>query len=50
MQYANFLPQAEPILENSNKYEMQWFPAEKFHNNIDLKLTKVDFTIYIFKS
>lgn len=26
-----------------------WFPTEKFHDNIDLMLTKVDFTIYIQK-
>lgn len=40
MQYANFLPLAEPILKNSYKYEMQyWFPTEKFHDNINLMLT-----------
>lgn len=50
MQYANFLPLAEPILKNSYKYEMQyWFPTEKFHDNINLMLIKVDFTIYIQK-
>lgn len=50
MQNANFLPLAEPILKNSYKYEMQyWFPTEKFHDNINLMLTKVDFTIYIQK-
>lgn len=50
MQYANFLPLAEPILKNSYKYEMHFFPAGKFHKNIDHMLIKVGLTLYIQKS